>query len=87
MVLSGPVHNVLEAASQKKQTSSKMVTSAKVPVPNPTVHSFEDAKIQRGERRSGQKSGGDVDISGEEQHSQEEPSVSTGKELTDIKNW
>ena len=70
----------LGSSSQKKQKSSEMVTSAKVPVPSPTVHSFKDAKIQGGERHSGLRSGGDVDISDKEQHSQEEPSVSTGKE-------
>ena len=36
------------SSSQKKQTASKMVTSAKVPVPSATVHNFEDAKIQGG---------------------------------------
>ena len=44
------------------------------------MHSFEDAQIQGGERHSRLRSGGDVDVSGEEQHTQEEPSVSTGKE-------
>ena len=33
-----------ESSSQKKQTASKTVTSAKVPVPSPRVHSFEDTK-------------------------------------------
>ena len=68
-VKSGPFRTStshLGSSSQKKQTASKTVTSAKVPVPNPTVHSFEDAKLQRRERRSRLKTGGDVDISDEE---------------------
>ena len=44
------------------------------------MHSFEHAKIQGGERCSRLRSGGDVDISGKEQHNQEEPSVTIGKE-------
>ena len=48
-------------SSQKKQTAPKTVTSAKVPVPSPTVHNFEDAKLQGGERRIGPSTGGDVD--------------------------
>ena len=59
---------------------SKMVISAKVPVPSPRMHSFEDAQIQ-GERRRGLRSGRDVDVSDEEQHIQEESSESSGKEL------
>ena len=42
--------------------------------------SFEDAKIQGGKRATGVRHGRDVDISDGEQHSQEEPSVTTGKE-------
>ena len=68
----------LEGSSQKKQTASKTVTSAQVPVPSPTVHSFKDAKIQ-GERHSRLRSG-DVDVSDEEQPTQKEPSASTVKE-------
>ena len=68
------------SSSRKKQTASKMVTSAKVPVPSPTLHNFEDAKIQGGERCIGPRSGGDVDVSDGEQHTQGEPSVTTGKE-------
>ena len=88
-VKSGPFRTStqrLGSSSQKKQTALKMVTSAKVPVPSSTVHSFEDAKIQ-GERCSGLRSGGDVDISDREQHTQEEPSASTGKGAEDIKIW
>ena len=55
-------------SSQKKQTVSKMVTSAKVSVPSSRVHNFEDAKIQGGERRTGPRTGGDVDVSDGEQH-------------------
>ena len=68
-VKSGPFRTStshLGSSSQKKQTMSKTVTSAKVPVPNPTVHSFKDAKLQRRERCSRLKTGGDVDISDEE---------------------
>ena len=81
--------STLQAGSscQKKQTTSKMVTSAKVPVLSPRMHSFEDVKIQGGERCSRLRSGRDVDISDEEQHTQEEPSASSGKEPKDIKNW
>ena len=70
----------LGSSSQKKQMSSKMVTSGKVPVPSPRMHNFEDTKIQGKKRSSRLKSGGGVDINDEEQHSQGEPSVTTGKE-------
>ena len=66
--------------SQKKQTSSKTVTSGKVPVSSPRMHNFEDAKIQRRKRSSRLKYGGDVDVNDKKQHSQEESSVTTGKE-------
>ena len=68
------------SSSQKKQTTSKTVTSEKVHVPSPRMHSFEDAKIQGGKRPIRSRSGGDVDASDREQHSLEEPSVTTGKE-------
>ena len=68
------------SSSQKKQTVSKTVTSAKVPIPSPTVQSFEDAQIQGRERCSRPRPSGGVDVSGKEQHTQEEPSVLTGKE-------
>ena len=57
-----------------------MVTSAKVHVPSPRMHSFEDAKIQGGERSIRPRTGGNVDMSDGEQHTQEEPSATTGKE-------
>ena len=61
--------------------SSKTVTSGKVPVPSLRMHNFKDAKIQGKSRSSRLKSGGSVDINDEEQYSQEEPSVTNGKEL------
>ena len=75
----------LGSSSQKKQMSSKMVTSGKVPIPSPRMHTFKDAKIQGKKRSSRLKTGGGVDINDEEQHSQEEPSASTGKELKTLK--
>ena len=68
------------SSSQKKQTTSKTVTSEKVHVPSPRMHSFEDAKIQGGKRHIGSRSGGDVDVSDGEQHSPGEPSATIGKE-------
>ena len=68
------------SSSQKKQTTPKMATSGKVHVPSPRMHSFEDAKIQGGKRATGVRPGRDVDVSDREQHSQEEPSATTGKE-------
>ena len=68
------------SSSQKKQTTPKTVTSGKVHVPSPRMHSFEDAKIQGGKKATGVRPGRDVDISDGEQHSQEEPSATTGKE-------
>ena len=44
------------------------------------MHSFEDAKIQGGKRAIKLRSGRDVDVSDEKQHSLEEPSATTGKE-------
>ena len=67
-------------SSQKKQMTSKMVTSGKVHIPSPRMHSFEDAKIQGGKRDNELRSGRDVDVSDEKQHSPEEPSATTGKE-------
>ena len=80
---SGPIRTStqsLGSSSQKKQMLSKTVTSGKVPVPSPRMHTFEDAKIQGKKRSCGLKTGGGVDVNDKEQHSQEEPSVSTGKE-------
>ena len=67
-------------SSQKKQTTSKTVTSEKVHVPSPRIHSFENAKIQGEKRCIRPRSGGDVDVSEDKQHSLKEPSVTTGKE-------
>ena len=58
----------------------KTVTSGKVHIPSPRMHNFEDAKIQEGKRATGVRPSRDVDISDGEQHSQEEPSATTGKE-------
>ena len=44
------------------------------------MHSFEDAKIQGGEKHIRLRSCEDVDVSDKEQPSQEEPSATTGKE-------
>ena len=68
------------SSSQKKQMTSKTVTSGKVHVPSPRMQSFEDAKIQGGKGAIKLRPGRDVDISNREQHSPEEPSVTTGKE-------
>ena len=57
-----------------------MVTSGKVHVPSPRMHSFEDAKIQGGKRATGVRPGRDVDVSNGKQHSHEEPSATNGKE-------
>ena len=68
------------SSSQKKQMTLKTVTSGKVHVPSPRMQNFEDAKIQGGKRATGVRPGRDMDISDGEQHSQEEPSATTGKE-------
>ena len=68
------------SSSQKKQTTPKMVTSGKAHVPSPRMHSFEDTKTQGRKTATGVRSGRDVDVSDGEQHSQEESSVTTGKE-------
>ena len=60
---------------------SKTVTSGKVHVPSPRMHNFEDAKIQGGKGAIKMRPGRDVDVSDREQHSPEEPSATTGKEL------
>ena len=67
------------SSSQKKQMTLKTVTSGKVHVPSPRMHNFEDAKIQGGKRATGVRPGRDLDVSDGEQHSQEEPSATTGK--------
>ena len=68
------------SSSQKKQMTPKTVTSGKAHIPSSRMHNFEDAKIQGRKTATGVRSGRDVDVSDEEQHSQEEPSVTTGKE-------
>ena len=68
------------SSSQKKQTTSKMVTSGKAYVPSPRMHSFEDAKIQGGNGATRLRPGRDVDVSDKKQHCLEEPSVTRGKE-------
>ena len=68
------------SSSQKKQMTPKTVTSGKVHVPSPRMHSFEDAKIQGRKKATGVRPGRDVDVSDGEQHSQEESSATTGKE-------
>ena len=68
------------SSSQKKQTTPKTVTSGKGNIPSPRMHSFEDAKLQAGKKATGVRPGRDVDISDGEQHSQDEPSATTGKE-------
>ena len=78
-VISGPVHQMQQAALRRNMTP-KTVTSGKIHVPSPRMHSFEDAKIQGGKKATGVRPGRDVDISDGEQHSQEEPSATAGKE-------
>ena len=68
------------SSSQKKQTTPKTVTSGKGNIPSPRMHSFEDAKLQARKKATGVRPGRDVDVSDEEQHSQEESSATTGKE-------
>ena len=64
----------------------KTITSGKVHVPSPRMQNVEDAKIQGGKRATGVRPGRDVDVSDGEQHSQEEPSATTGKELKTSKS-
>ena len=68
------------SSSQKKQMTPKTVTSGKGNIPSPRMHSFEDAKSQGRKTATGVRSGTVVDVSDGEQHSQDEPSVTTGKE-------
>ena len=68
------------SSSQKKQTTPKTVTSGKGNIPSPRMHSFEDAKLQTRKKATGVRPGRDVDVSDGEQHSQDEPSATTGKE-------
>ena len=55
----------MASSSQKKQMTSKTVTSGKVHIPSPRMHSFEDAKIQGGKSANKLRSGRDVDVSDE----------------------
>ena len=68
------------SSSQKKQTTPKTVTSGKAHVPSPRMHNFRGRQNNK-ERKTatGVRPGRDVDVSDEEQHSQEEPSATTGK--------
>ena len=68
------------SGSQKKQTTSKTVTSGKVQSPSPRMHNFEDTKKQGKKTHIGAKPGGKSDVSTEMKHSQEEPSATTGEE-------
>ena len=68
------------SSSQKKRMTLKMVTSGKVHIPSPRMHSFEDAKIQGGKGAIKMRPGRDVDVSDGEQYSLEKPSATTGKE-------
>ena len=70
----------LGSSSQKREFSSKTVTTGKVPIPSPRMHNFENAKIQGKSNGKGPTSGGGVDVNDEKQHSQDEASVSRGKE-------
>ena len=68
------------SSSQKKQMTSKTVTSGKVHVQSPRMHSFQDTKIQEVKDAIKLRPGRDVNINDGEQHSPEEPSATTGKE-------
>ena len=56
----------LGSSSQKRESSSKTVTSGKVPIPSPRTHNFENAKIQGKSNGKGPMSGGGVDVNDEE---------------------
>ena len=68
------------SSSQKKQMTPKTVTSAAGHIPSPRMHSLEDTKLQTRKKATGVRPGRDVDVSHGEQHSQDEPSATTGKE-------
>ena len=68
------------SSSQKKQRTSKTVTSGKVLSPSPRMHSFEDTKIQGQKSHIKTRPGGNVDVSDKKQQSPEEPSVTSGRE-------
>ena len=69
------------SSSQKKQTTPKTVTSGASNIPSPRMHSFEDAKLQARKKATGVRPGKDGDVGDREQHSQDEASATTGKEL------
>ena len=69
------------SSSQKKQTTPKTVTSGASNIPSPRMHSFEDANKKARKKATGVRPGKDVDVSDGEQHSQDEASATTGKEL------
>ena len=71
----------MASSSQKKQMTPKTVTSGKGNIPSPRMHSFEDAKLQAGKKATGVRPSRDVDVRDGEQHSQDEPSATTGKDL------
>ena len=58
-----------------------MVTSGVGHIPSPRMHSFEAAKLQSRKKATGVRPGRDVDVSDGEEHSQDEPSATTEKEL------
>ena len=68
----------LGSSSKKREFSSKMVTSGKVPVPSPMKHNFKNAKLQGKSNGKGLMAGRGVDINDEEHHSQDETSVTKG---------
>ena len=68
------------SSSRKKQTTPKTVTSGKIHIPSPRRQNFEDTKIRGTKTATGARPGRGVDVSDGEQHSQEEPSATTGKE-------
>ena len=70
----------LGSSSQKGESSSKTVTSGKVPIPSPRMHNFENAEIQGKSDGKRLTSGGGVDVNDQEQHSQDETSASKEKE-------
>ena len=63
-----------------KQKTPKTVTSGKGNVPSPRMHSVEDAKLEGRKTATRVRSSTDVDVSDGEQHSQDEPSATNGKE-------
>ena len=68
----------LGSSSQKREFSSKTVTSGKVTIPGPRMQNFENAQTKGKSDGNGLKSGGGVDVNDEEQHSQDEASASMG---------